>query len=146
MELVKEKVVSLYVEYKEFENVVKLKNEKLAKDKSNLKDVVSGKGVEELQQILVHVYVDTILYNKDLQIMFLKLMNSIELYKEFYTEELPEEVAIFYSEMKNWAPKRIFVVEKNDLVETEIGLLEEERAKFLESDFFKELLKKTQVK
>ena len=146
MELVKEKVVSLYVEYKEFENVVKLKNEKLAKDKSNLKDVVSGKGVEELQQILVHVYVDTILYNKDLQIMFLKLMNSIELYKEFYTEELPEEVVTFYSEMKNWAPKRIFVVEKNDLVETEIGLLEEERAKFLESDFFKELLKKTQVK
>jgi hypothetical protein len=146
MELVKEKVVSLYVEYKEFENVVKLKNEKLAKDKSNLKDVVSGKGVEELEQILVHVYVDTILYNKDLQIMFLKLMNSIELYKEFYTEELPEDVATFYSEMKNWAPKRIFVVEKNDLVETEIGLLEEERAKFLESDFFKELLKKTQVK
>ena len=145
MELVKEKVVSLYVEYKEFESIVKLKNEKLAKDKSNLKDIVSGKGTEELQQILVHVYVDTILYNKDLQLMFLKLINTIELYKEFFTEDLPEEVTVFYTDMKNWAPKRVFVVEKNDLVETETGLLEEERAKFLDSDLFKELLKKTQA-
>ena len=52
---------------------------------------------------------------------------------------------IFYSSMKNWAPKRIFMIEKGDLVETETGLLEEERAKFLESDFFKEILKKTQT-
>jgi hypothetical protein len=45
--------------------------------------------------------------------------------------------------MKTWAPKRVFVVEKGALVETESGLLEEERTKFLESDFFKDLLAKT---
>lgn len=145
MESIKQKVVDLYTEYKEFESIVKVKNENLAKDKDNLKDVVSGKDVEELQKVLVHVYVDTILYNKDLQLMFLKLINSIELYQEFFSDSLPEDVVTFYSSMKNWAPKRIFMIEKGDLVETETGLLEEERAKFLESDFFKEILKKTQT-
>jgi hypothetical protein len=146
MEAIKGKIVSLYVEYKEFDSIVKAKNEKLAKTENNLKDIVSGKSVEELQQILVHVYVDTILYNKDLQLMFLKLVNAIELYKEFSKEDLPEDISTFYSEMKNWAPKRVFAVEKNDLVETETGLLEEERTKFLESDFFKSLLERTQQK
>jgi hypothetical protein len=145
MESIKQKVVDLYTEYKEFESIVKAKNENLAKDKDNLKDVVSGKDIEELQKVLVHVYVDTILYNKDLQLMFLKLINSIELYQEFFSDSLPEDIVTFYSSMKNWAPKRIFMIEKGDLVETETGLLDEERAKFLESDFFKEILKKTET-
>ena len=145
MELVKQKVISLYTEYKEFESIVKVKNEALAKDKDNLKDVVGGKDIEELQKVLVHVYVDTILYNKDLQLMFLKLIHAIEFYKEFFEEDLPEEILSFYSTMKNWAPKRVFMIEKGELVETETGLLEEERSKFLNSDFFKELLKKTQA-
>jgi hypothetical protein len=145
MELIKQKVIDLYTEYKEFESIVKAKNESLAKDKDNLKDVVSGKDIEELQKVLTHVYVDTILYNKDLQLMFLKVMNSIEMYQEFFEEALPEDLLAFYSSMKNWAPKRVFMIEKGELVETETGLLDEERAKFLESDFFKEILKKTQA-
>lgn len=145
MELIKQKVVDLYTEYREFESIVKAKNEDLAKDKSTLKDVVAGKDIDELQEVLVHVYVDTILYNKDLQLMFLKLINSIEDYQEFFSESLPEEIVKFYSDMKSWSPKRVFMIEKGNLVETETGLLEEERAKFLDSDFFKEILKKTQA-
>lgn len=145
MESIKQKVIDLYTEYKEFESIVKGKNEALAKDKDNLKDVVSGKDIEELQKVLMHVYVDTILYNKDLQLMFLKLINTIEIYQEFFNDSLPEDLLSFYSAMKNWSPKRIFMIEKGELVETETGLLEEERAKFLESDFFKEILKKTQA-
>lgn len=145
MESIKQKVVDLYTEYKEFESIVKVKNDNLTKDKDNLKDVISGKDVEDLQKLLVHVYVDTILYNKDLQLMFLKLINSIELYQEFFSDSLPEDVVTFYSSMKNWAPKRVFMIEKGDLVETETGLLEEERTKFLDSDFFKDILKKTQT-
>lgn len=143
MELLKEKVISLYAEYKGFEKVVKEKNESLYKDKSTLKDVVEGKTVDELQKVLVHTYVDTILYNKDLQILFFKLVINIETYLEVVGSDLPEEIEKFYSEMKNWAPKRVFVLEKGELVETEPGTLEEERAKFLESDFFKQLLEKT---
>jgi hypothetical protein len=143
MEAIKSKVISLYSEYKEFESVVKKKNEELTNNKANLKEVIQGKKVEELQDVLVHVYVDTILYNKDLQILFLKLVNAVELYNEFSNDALPEEVLKFYSDMKTWAPKRVFVVEKGALVETESGLLEEERTKFLESDFFKDLLAKT---
>lgn len=145
MESIKQKVISLYAEYKEFESIVKGKNEDLAKDKNNLKDVVSGKDVEELQKVLVHVYVDTILYNKDLQLLFLKTITLIEVYQEFFEEALPEEIISFHSTMKTWVPKRIFMIEKGDLVETETGILEEEREKFLNSDFFKELLKKTQT-
>lgn len=143
MEAIKTKVISLYSEYKEFESVVKKKNEELTENKANLKEVIQGKQIEELQEVLVHVYVDTILYNKDLQILFLKLINAIEMYNEFSKESLPEEILKFYSDMKTWAPKRVFVVEKGALVETESGLLEEERAKFLESDFFKDLVAKT---
>jgi hypothetical protein len=143
MELLKDKVASLYVEYKEFEKVVKAKNEALYKDKANLKEVVEGKTVEELQQVLVHTYVDTILYNKDLQILFFKLIVSIETFLEVVGQGLQEDIQNFYSEMKNWAPKRVFVIEKGELVETEPGTLEEERAKFLESDFFKQMLEKT---
>lgn len=144
MEAIKTKVISLYSEYKEFESVVKKKNEELTNNKANLKEVIQGKKVEELQEVLVHVYVDTILYNKDLQLLFLRLFNAIELYNEFSQDALPEEILKFYSELKNWAPKRVFVVEKGNLVETESGLLEEERTKFLESDFFKDLISKTQ--
>jgi hypothetical protein len=144
MEVIKQKVVDLYTEYKEFESIVKDKNEALSKDKGNLKDLVSGKNIEELEGILTHVYVDTILYNKDLQIMFLKLINSIEFYKEFFNEDLPEDVLTFYSSMRLWAPKRVFMIEKGELVETETGILNEERTKFLESEFFKEIMDKAQ--
>lgn len=144
MEAIKTKVMSLYSEYREFESVVKKKNEELTNNKANLKEVIQGKSVEELQDVLVHVYVDTILYNKDLQLLFLRLFNAIELYNEFSQDALPEEILKFYSELKTWAPKRVFVVEKGDLVETESGILEEERSKFLESDFFKDLISKTQ--
>lgn len=144
MEAIKTKVMSLYSEYKEFESVVNKKNQELTNNKANLKEVIQGKNVEELQDVLVHVYVDTILYNKDLQLLFLRLFNAIELYNEFSQDALPEEILKFYSELKTWAPKRVFVVEKEDLVETESGILEDERAKFLESDFFKDLISKTQ--
>jgi hypothetical protein len=96
MELLKDKVASLYVEYKEFEKVVKAKNEALYKDKANLKEVVEGKTVEELQQVLVHTYVDTILYNKDLQILFFKLIVSIETFLEVVGQGLQEDIQNFY--------------------------------------------------
>lgn len=143
MENLKSKVLSLYAEYKEFETLVKKKNSDIANKNENLKDLVVGKTPEELQDILTHVYVDTILYNKDLQIMFFKLITTIETYLEFSTEELPEEISKFYSEMKSWAPKKVFMVEKGDIVESETGNLELARKEFIESDFFKELLKKT---
>ena len=143
MELLKEKVISLYAEYKGFEKVVKQKNESLYKDKASLKEVIEGKSIDELQQVLVHTYVDTILYNKDLQILFFKLVTNIETYLEVVGTGLPEDIEKFHSEMKNWAPNRVFVLEKGELVETEPGTLEEERAKFLDSDFFKQMLEKT---
>jgi len=144
MELFLDKILNLYSEYKAFEKIVKEKNDSLYSDKSNLKDVVSNKTVEELEDILTYTYVDTVLYNKDLQILFFKLISNIETYLEISGKDLPEELLKFYNDMKNWAPKRVFVIEKGNLVETETGLLDKEREVFLESDFFKQLVEKTQ--
>jgi hypothetical protein len=145
MENLTSKAISLYAEYKEFETIVKKKNSDIANKSDNLKDLVVGKTPEELQDILTHVYVDTILYNKDLQIMFFKLITTIEMSLEFSKVELPEEVMNFYNEMKSWAPKKVFMIEKGDIVESEKGNLDSARKEFVESDFFKELLKKTNV-
>jgi hypothetical protein len=143
MENLTSKAISLYAEYKEFETIVKKKNSDIANKSDNLKDLVVGKTPEELQDILTHVYVDTILYNKDLQIMFFKLITTVEMCIEFSKVELPEEVMNFYNEMKSWAPKKVFMIEKGDIVESEKGNLDSARKEFIESDFFKELLKKT---
>lgn len=137
MEKVKEKINSLYAEYKEFDAVVKEKNKAVTEKKNTVKEMVEGKSVEQVQDVLIHLYVDTLLYNKDLQILFFKLVSNIETYLEFSKENLDKEVYDFYQEMKVWAPKRVFMLEKGEIVETEVGIQEKARKEFLESDFFK---------
>lgn len=140
MENLKDKIVELYSEYKDFEKIVKEKNKQISDKGNSIKDLVKDKSPEELENVLLHVYVDTILYNKDLQILFFKLITNIETYMEFSKEDLPSEISEFYNQMKTWSPKRVFMIEKDDLVETETGTLEKARKEFLESDFFKGLL------
>lgn len=140
MKQLEEKIISLYSEYKEFDAVVKEKNKAITEKKSSVKDILKDKSAEEVKDILLHIYVDAILYNKDLQIMFFRLVTNIETYLEFSKEPLNEEITNFYNEMKNWSPKRIFVLEKGELTETEVGVLDKARKDFLESDFFKGLL------
>ena len=72
--------------------------------------------------------------------MFFRLVTNIETYLEFSKEPLNEEVTTFYNEMKTWSPKKVFVLEKGELVETEVGVLDKARKDFLESDFFKGML------
>ena len=135
MENLKNKIVQLFNEYQEVEVIVKEKNKGISEKGSTIQELIKGKSAEELENVLVHVYVDTILYNKHLQIIFFRLITNIETYLEFSKEDLPKEILDFYNEMKTWSPKRIFVVEKGDLVETETGVLESARKEFLESDF-----------
>lgn len=140
MEKLKEKIIDLYAEYVEFDTIVKEKNKAIANKQTSVKDILKDKSVEESENILIHVYVDTVLYNKDLQILFFKLITNIETYLEFSKESLPEEIIEFYNSMKTWSPKRIFMIEKGDLVETESGTLELARKDFLDSDFFKGMI------
>lgn len=142
MEKVKEKINSLYAEYKEFDAIVKEKNKEATDKKDTVKDMVEGKSMEELQEVLIHLYVDTLLYNKDLQILFFKLVSNIETYLEFANDDLDKEVSEFYQTMKVWSPKRVFMLEKGQIVETEVGVQEKARKEFLESDFFKGFLDK----
>lgn len=140
MEQLKNKIEILYNDYISFEKVVKEKNRIVTEKQSSIKDLLEGKSAEDMENVLVHIYVDTILYNKDLQILYFKFITNIETYLEFCKEPLSEEIIEFYNTMKNWYPKRIFVLEKGDLVETEPGTLEKAREEFMESDFFKGLV------
>ena len=140
MENLKNKIVELYSEYQVFEKIVKEKNRQISEKGTSIQDLVKDKSPEEMENVLLHVYVDTILYNKDLQMLFFKLLTNIETYIEFSKEDLPTEILEFYNNMKTWSPKRVFMIEKEDLVETETGTLEKARKEFLESDFFKGIL------
>jgi len=141
MKQLKSKIAELYSEFKQFEEIVKLKNEEVVKLKGNVKALISDKDPETFKDVLLNAYVDTILYNKDLQVLYLKLINAIEIYIEFSTESLPEEIEKFYNDMKDWAPKRDFKIEKEDLVEVEPGKLAKAREDFLKGDFYQGLLK-----
>lgn len=140
MKQLEEKIIILYNEYKEFDEVVKQKNKEITEKKTSVKDIVKDKSVDEVRDVLLHIYVDAILYNKDLQIMFFRLITNIETYLEFSKEPLNQEITSFYNEMKTWSPKKVFVLEKGELVETEIGVLDKARKDFVESDFFKGML------
>lgn len=144
MEQLKQKIESLYSEYKDFDKIVKEKNKAITDKETSVQDIVKDKSFDEIKDVLLHIYVDAILYNKDLQILFFRLITNIETYLEFSKEPLSEEIFTFYSEMKNWSPKRVFVIEKEDLVETEPGSLDKARKDFLESDFFKGMLEQIQ--
>jgi hypothetical protein len=142
MKQLKDKITELYTEFIEFEKLVKIKNEEITNLKGGIKSLAAGKDIEALKDIVLTTYVDTILYNKDLQVLYLKLINAIEIYIEFSIEPLPKEIENYYDSMKGWAPKRDFKIEKGTIVEVELGKLEKAREDFLKGDFYQNILNK----
>lgn len=140
----KEKVEDFYKEYSEVNKIVQEKNKIISDKQGDLKKTLEGKSIEELQNVLTHTYVDTLLYNKELQFLFVKAVNAIEIYKSIVEEPLSETVEEFYKTMKQWMPKRMFAVEKEELVEVEVGLLDQERKNFLEGEFFQKIISQVQ--
>lgn len=136
-EKLQEIILGLYREYEELDGLVKTKNQEITNNKNNLREVLKDKTPEELQQVLVHIYVDTILYNKDLQQLYLTLYLNIDTYLQVSDVNLPEHIMNFYKDAKFFVPKRVFKVEKGEIIETEVGKLEEARKMFLESEDFK---------
>ncbi len=132
-------IETLFKEYSEVDSIVQAKNKFIKDKQADLKNSIQGKSIDELEDLLIHTYVDTTLYNKDLQILFVRLICNIDTYKSLYSELLSEDIEAFYTKMRQWMPKRLFKVEKGELVESETGVLEEERKKFIESDFLKGL-------
>lgn len=137
MEKLKNKILDLLTEYEKLEAIVSGKNKEIETKRENLQELIKNSELDEIEKVLTYIYADTILYNTDLQMAFIRLIYNIETYKEISEENLPENIQVFYNKMKNWAPKRTFMVEKEDLVETEIGILEKKRLEFLNSDYYK---------
>ncbi len=141
----KEQVEHIFKEYAEINSIVQEKNKLIANKQGDLKKSLEGKSIDELQTVLTHTYVDTLLYNKELQFLFVKVVNAIEMYKSLVSEPLADEIEEFYKSMRQWMPKRMFTVEKDELVEVEKGLLDKERKNFLEGEFFQRILSQVQT-
>lgn len=135
----KETIELLYKDFKEIDEIVKLKNSLVQNSRKNLKELLDGKTPEEAEDALTYIYVDSILYNSNLQTVFVRLMHYIELFKTVTQDSLNEEIEQFYKDMKQWMPKSIFKAVGGELVEVETGMLDKSRKAFLESEELKYL-------
>lgn len=141
MEKLQHKIVSLYNEYMEFQKLLQDKNKEFLAKKEDMPNLLKEGLNENLESMLIHIYSDMVLYNQDLQFLFMILMTNIITYVELSKDPLSEEIKQFYDSHKQWYPKRAFAIEKEQLVEAEKGSLEVKRKEFLESDYYKSILK-----
>ena len=79
-------IETLFKEYTEVDSIVQAKNKFIKDKQADLKNSIQGKSIDELEDLLIHTYVDTTLYNKDLQILFVRLICNIDTYKSLYSE------------------------------------------------------------
>lgn len=103
--------------------------------KSKMKDE-SPKSIEEVKEKVLNNKVDIMLYNIEASYLFSELMFSIMFLKSFTVID-SEIINKFIEDNKEKIYKRRFHLEKGEIVENEVGFLEKQRAKVLESEDFK---------
>jgi hypothetical protein len=116
--------------------IVRKKSKEIETDKQGLlsKDI---QDLEKVSKLYSNMYVDLVLFGKDLKVLFDRVHFLINLFRELGYSGLPEEIVKFYNESIENSPRQIFYMKDGDLMEKEEGMLEKERNKFLESDFMK---------
>lgn len=122
MSRLKTQIEEYYNEYKKFEVLTESAVEKFKAVKSNFKDL-SEESVEKTTNIMIDVQ----LTMAQSRMMFETLMNYIKLYLEVAEEELTEEMKTFYEKSKPFKSKKLFAIEKDQLIPTDEKLLEEAR-------------------
>ena len=140
MEKVLHKIERLYDEYLEFQSLLQGKNKEFLSKKEEIPDLLKEGLNETLEKILVHLYSDMVMYNADLQYLFMIIMTNINTYVEEVQDPLPERIKTFYETHKQYYPKRTFAIEKGEIIEAETGLLDKKRKEFLECDYYKSIL------
>lgn len=142
---IKTKILNNYNNYLELEKILKDKQENLKSKQEDIrKELENSKDENQMQKIIEFHQDKYINFNflvNDSQITFVRLFNLIDLFKELGYEDLPEEVAHFYESQKSFSPREVFIIKNGELLERETGLLEKARKNFLESDYFKSLMK-----
>lgn len=103
--------------------------------KNKMKDE-TPKSIEEVKEKVLNNKVDIMLYNIEASYLFSEIMFSIMFLKSFTVIE-SEIINKFIEENKEKIYKRRFHLEKGEIVENEVGFLEKQRAKVLESEEFK---------
>lgn len=103
--------------------------------KNKMKDE-TPKSIEEVKEKVLNNKVDIMLYNIEASYLFSEIMFSIMFLKSFTVIE-SEIINKFIEENKEKIYKRRFHLEKGEIVENEVGFLEKQRAKVLESEDFK---------
>jgi hypothetical protein len=112
---IKDKLISAFDKYTEFDEIVKKKNEEIKDRNANVEAMVSSLEDEGGMENLKNKYKDSLLYNAQLRMSFENLMYLISLCFELGVE-IPEDIKKFYDTSLNFKSKPIFAVEKQELV------------------------------
>lgn len=122
----KEKVISLYNDYINFDTILKETNKELQSKEKIFEKVVKGENIEENAEELMNFYKDNILKNSQLRMNFENLMFLISVYAETETD-LPEDIVKFYNDYLPYKAKIMFQVEKGEISPTDLEVLEAQR-------------------
>lgn len=134
-----QRIDSDYQDLLSFDALIKQKKEEVELGK---KKIIEQKfdNIEDVASTYSDMYVDLVLFNRDLRIIFDRLHFTIALFNELGFEGLSKDIIDFYNESQINVQKQIFIIKDDKVIEKEEGILERERKKFLEGDLMKQIM------
>lgn len=139
-----EKIVEGHKNFLQFQELVNQKRAQIDESKKTLK-VEDETNVDNIIKHYTDVYVDLVLFSRDMQIGFAKVFFELDLFKELGYEGLPDQIEEFYNKNKPFAPTQMFVIKENKVLEKETGALAKARQDFLDNNPFIQQLKAKDV-
>lgn len=147
-EIFLKKISDRYEDFLQFESLVKQKLEKVKNAKQDIKvdEIKDESSLQVVAKMYTDIYVDLVLFNRDKDIVFAKLMNEIDLFKELEKDGLPENIIEFYNSHKSYVATQMFIIKDDKVIEREDGMLQKNRDDFLaNSPLIKELEKLNKI-
>lgn len=123
---IKEKIISLYNEYKIFDDLQRKENKELQSKEELFQKLMNGDNIEENADNLKNFYKDNIIKNSQVRMNFEHLMFLISVYSETESD-LPEEIKKFYNDYLPVKTKEIFKIETDKVIVTDLEALENQR-------------------
>jgi hypothetical protein len=120
-QLILDKIIKDYNEYQAFEKIAEEKI-KESQNREQLKDLTDDAIEEQANKIL-----DSVLVSSDSRLRFENLMYLIQIYIEIGGEKIPKEIEEYFNKSLRFKAKKMFVLEKNNLIPTDKELLENAR-------------------
>lgn len=134
-----QKINSDYQDLLSFDALIKEKRESVEQGKTKIFENKMD-NLEDIASTYSDMYVDLVLFNRDLRVIFDRLHFQISLFNELGFEGLSKDVVNFYNESQVNVQKQMFIIKDDKVIEKEEGILEKERKRFLEGDLMKQIM------